>query len=95
MCIRDSRRGVLLRFPHPSDPNVIPEYEDEKKMYQAFGEQTKWDKLLDVNYVADLNDKIENGQYKELIQLSEACLLYTSVDTGRSYLKRAGSWAVI
>ena len=66
------RRGVLLRFPHPSDPNVIPEYEDEKKMYQAFGEQTKWDKLLDVNYVADLNDKIENGQYKELIQLSEA-----------------------
>ena len=66
------RRGVLLRFPHPSDPNVIPEYEDEKKMYQAFGEQTKWDKLLDVNYVADLNDKIENDQYKELIQLSEA-----------------------
>lgn len=66
------RRGVLLRFPHPSNPNVIPEYEDEKKLYQAFGEQTKWDKLLDVNYVADLNDKIENGQYKELIQLSEA-----------------------
>lgn len=66
------RRGVLLRFPHPSDPNVIPEYEDERKLYQAFGEQTKWDKLLDVNYVADLNDKIENGQYKELIQLSEA-----------------------
>ncbi len=66
------RRGVLLRFPHPSNPNVIPEYEDEKKLYQAFGEQTKWDKLLDVNYVADLNDKIENGQYRELIQLSEA-----------------------
>lgn len=66
------RRGVLLRFPHPSNPNVIPEYEDEKKMYQAFGEQTKWDKLLDINYVADLNDKIENGEYKELIQLSEA-----------------------
>ena len=65
------RRGVLLRFPHPSNPNVIPEYEDEKKLYQAFGEQTKWDKILDVNYVADLNDKIENGQYRELIQLSE------------------------
>lgn len=66
------RRGVLLRFPHPSNPNLIPDYEDEKKMYQAFGEQTKWDKLLDINYVADLNDKIENGEYKELIQLSEA-----------------------
>lgn len=66
------RRGVLLRFPHPSNPGEIPPYVDETKMYQAFGEQTRWDKLLGVNYVADLNEKIENGQYRELIQLSEA-----------------------
>lgn len=66
------RRGVLLRFPHPSAPDRMPPYVDEKKLYRAFGEQTKWDRLLGVNYVADLNEKIENGQYKELIQLSEA-----------------------
>lgn len=66
------RRGVLVRFPHPSDPARIPEYTDEKKMYQAFGEQTRWDQLLGVNYVSDLNEKIENGQYRELIQISEA-----------------------
>lgn len=66
------RRGVLLRFPHPAKPNEIPAYVDEKQMYKAFGEQTKWDRLLDVNYVADLNEKIENGKYRELIQISEA-----------------------
>lgn len=66
------RRGVLVRFPHPSNPARIPAYTDEKKMYQAFGEQTKWDQLLGVNYVSDLNEKIENGQYRELIQISEA-----------------------
>lgn len=66
------RRGVLVRFPHPSNPAQIPEYTDEKKIYQAFGEQTKWDQLLGVNYVSDLNEKIENGQYRELIQISEA-----------------------
>ncbi|MEG1470086.1 MAG: nucleoside kinase [Anaerovoracaceae bacterium] len=66
------RRGVLLRFPHPSNPNVMPPFIDEIKMYQAFGEQTKWDKLLGINYVADLNEKIETGEYKEVIQLSEA-----------------------
>ena len=66
------RRGVLLRFPHPANPNEIPPYVDETKLYQAFGEQTKWDKLLGVNYVADLNEKIESGEYRELIQLSEA-----------------------
>lgn len=70
--LRKYRRGVLLRFPHPSNPDQIPTYVDEKKLYQAFGEQTRWDKLLDINYVADLNEKIENGEYRELIQLSEA-----------------------
>jgi len=70
--LKKYRRGVLLRFPHPSDPNQIPSYEDEVKLYQAFSEQTRWDQLLGVSYVADLNEKIKNGQYKELIQLSEA-----------------------
>jgi len=70
--LKKYRRGVLLRFPHPNAPDVIPEYEDEVKLYQAFSEQTRWDQLPGVNYVADLNEKIDNGQYKELIQLSEA-----------------------
>ncbi len=66
------RKGILLRFPHPSNPNVIPDFVDEVKMYQAFSEQTRWDELLGVNYVSDLNEKIESGEYKELIQISEA-----------------------
>ena len=36
------KRGVLLRFPHPSKPDEIPEYVDEKMLYQTFGEQTRW-----------------------------------------------------
>ena len=70
--LKKYKRGVLLRFPHPSNPNIIPPYVEQKKLYQAFGEQTRWDRLLGVNYVSDLNEKIDNGKYKELIQLSEA-----------------------
>lgn len=70
--LKKYRRGVLLRFPHPKEPDAIPAYEDEVKLYQAFSEQTRWDQLLGVNYVADLNEKIDSGEYKELIQLSEA-----------------------
>lgn len=66
------RRGVLLRFPHPSNPNVVPPFKDQVKLYQAFGEQKKWDELLGVSYVTDLNDRIASGEYKELMQLSEA-----------------------
>ncbi len=66
------RNGVLIRFPHPSNPKQIPEYVDEKLMYATFGEATRWQKLLGINYVDDLNEKVRNGEYKEIIQLSEA-----------------------
>ena len=73
------RRGVLLRFPHPSAPDRMPPYVDEKKLYRAFGEQTKWDRLLDVNYVADLNEKIENGQYQDVYKRQcQRCLSASS-----------------
>jgi len=66
------KRGVLLRFPHPSAPDVIPEYVDETTLYKTFGEQHRWGSLMGVHYVSDLNKKIENGQARDLIQLSEA-----------------------
>lgn len=70
--LRKYRRGVLLRFPHPSDPNRIPDYVDERVLYQAFGEQSRWGKLMGIDYAFDLNRKIEEGKFKVLIQLSEA-----------------------
>ena len=70
--LRKYRRGILMRFPHPSAPNKIPEYVDEKNLYKAFGEQNRWGKLMGITHVSDLNKKIEEGKFKELIQLSEA-----------------------
>ncbi len=70
--LRKYRRGILLRFPHPSAPDRIPEYVDEKLLYQTFGEQNHWGRLMGISYVSDLNRKIEEGKAKELIQLSEA-----------------------
>lgn len=70
--LRKYRKGVLIRFPHTKNPNEMPEYVDEVKMYDAFGEATNWGKLMEVSYVSDLNEKVRNGSYKELIQISEA-----------------------
>lgn len=66
------RKGVLLRFPHQSNPAEIPLYTDEKKLYDAFYETAKWQNLLDIEYVGDLNDKIKTGSMREVVQLSEA-----------------------
>ncbi len=69
--LRRYEDGLLLRYPH-NDPNNIPKYKNEKQLYKAFVEQTEWEELLDVAYIADLNEKIAQGKTRELIQLSEA-----------------------
>lgn len=70
--VRKYRRGVLLRFPYSDKPDQLPEYTDEKKLYTAFGEAKKWQRLLNVSYLEDLNRRVRNGEAKELILLSEA-----------------------
>ena len=66
------RNGVLLRYPHMSDPNEIPVYENQKLLYDAFSEATRWERLMGINYVVDLNNKIKKSEYKDLIMLQEA-----------------------
>lgn len=70
--LRKYRNGVLLRFPAPKEPDRIPEYRDDYKLYQAFGESKKWGDLMGISYVGELNQKIENDKYREVIQVSEA-----------------------
>ena len=55
--LRKYRKGVLLRYPQPENPNVIPEYEDQTMLYEAFKNQTKWNNLLGINFVADLTKR--------------------------------------
>lgn len=70
--IRRCGKGIVLRFPNQKKPTEIPPYSHQKKLYRAFGEQNSWDALLRVDYVSDLNRKIANGEYRDLILLSEA-----------------------
>lgn len=70
--LRKYRRGVILRFPYPTDPARVPEYVDEPKLCGAFGESKNWHKLLGVEYLSDLNRKVGNGEFKEIALLSEA-----------------------
>lgn len=70
--LRAYRRGVLLRFPHPSEPDKLPPFEEETMLYHVFGEAKIWDRLMKISFVGDLNEKVESGEYREIIQISEA-----------------------
>lgn len=67
------KEGIIVRFPHPSDPAVIPPYVEEKMLYQAFEEADEWCKVLGVSFVSDLNRVVDDKEkFRELVQLSEA-----------------------
>ena len=70
--VRRYRNGMLLRFPHTSNVDVVPEYVEQKKMYEAFSEETHWENLMGVTTVGELNEKVMSNDLKDLIMLSEA-----------------------
>lgn len=70
--LRKYKRGVILRFPYPSQPDKVPNYVDEVKLYAAFGESKLWHDLLDVSFLSDLNRKVSENEFKEIVLLSEA-----------------------
>ena len=63
--------GLLLRFPYQANPDEIPRLDDEKRIYEAFVENTRWQKIMGIVGVSDLNEKIESGGISEVIQISE------------------------
>lgn len=82
------RRGILLRFPHPKDPTRLPDYVDEKKMYEAFSEAKRWQNILGIHYVNDLNKKVEEGDMREIVQLSEALQEQKIVEISKNIIEQ-------
>jgi len=70
--IKRYKNGMLLRLPQPTSPKRVPPYEEQKLLYDAFSEATRWDRILGINYASDLNKKVLDDDYQELILLSEA-----------------------
>jgi len=64
--------GVLMRFPYYSKPDEMPPYIDDSKIYETLQEEKRWEMLMGVSYLPDLNSKIKKQEWKDLILLSEA-----------------------
>ena len=65
-------RAILVRFPYHGKPDELPEYVNDKLIYEAFRETHDWLKLLGSQYLNDFNKVHREGGIKDLILLSEA-----------------------
>lgn len=64
--------GFVLRFPERTDPNSLPEFLENKKLFNIFHEFKRWNSILHVENVGMLNDIINTGQISDFIKISEA-----------------------
>ena len=70
--LRPYKKGILLRYPHPENPVVIPEYQDQTLLYNAFSEANKWGNLMNIEFISDLNEKVLSNDYDDLFLMQEA-----------------------
>lgn len=64
--------GMLLRIPSLSDPSKLGEMIRQDKMFEVFKEHHKWQQILRVGTVGELNAAIQKGYAREIINVSEA-----------------------
>ena len=64
--------GLVLLYPNKFSLNKLPEYIEQPNLASIYKESEKWGKILGVEYVADLNKEIDNGNFGELIRISES-----------------------
>ena len=64
--------GILLRIPSREDPSKLGTFIRQDKMFEIFKEHHRWQEILGMRTVGDLNAAIDHGHANQLIQLSEA-----------------------
>ena len=64
--------GLLLRIPSREDPSQLGAFIRQDKMFEIFKEHHRWQDILGVRTIGDLNNAIDKGYTPQLIQISEA-----------------------
>ena len=64
--------GFVLQNPTEEDINVIAPFNERKSLANIFYETNQWNNIIGVGDVGSLNEKIENGELKNVVLVSEA-----------------------
>ena len=65
------KNGILLLIPKKENPNVMQTQKNHGKLMTVFDQMKDWVKIHGVGYVGDLNRKITNNDYEDVIRISE------------------------
>lgn len=64
--------GMLLRSPLTENPNEVAKLIRQDKMFDVLREFKNWGNILNISYMCNINQQIDDGNVGELIKISEA-----------------------
>ena len=70
--VRPYYDGLLLQVPDRHDPSRIAPFVEQPKTFSMFKEALRWNIIMDLSTVGDVNLACQNGQATDLIQIAEA-----------------------
>ena len=66
------RGGLLLRVPDRHHPEQLAPFFEQPKTFDVFSESFKWNKIMGLENVGDVNLACSNGEASDLINVAEA-----------------------
>lgn len=63
--------GFLLRFPEYGKPDLIPDFNDNPKIFEIYKHYKEWGKRVGVTSAASLNELIVKGKINDFIDITE------------------------
>ena len=66
------RGGMLLRVPNRHEPEELAPFVEQPKTFEVFSEALKWNKIMGLENVGDVNLACSRGETGDLIKVSEA-----------------------
>ena len=70
--VKLSHGGILLRVPDRHHPEDLAPLHEQPKTFEVFAETHKWNWIMGLSNVGDVNESILKGNASDLIQISEA-----------------------
>ena len=66
------RHGLLLRVPDRHVPDQLAPFVEQPKTFDVFAENLRWNRIMGLENVGDVNHACQRGEASDLIQIAEA-----------------------
>ncbi len=89
------KEGFLLRFPKHTEPDRLPPFEDQPKLFEIYRRYKNWGKRLNVTSAASLNELIHDRKVNSFIDITETLQTKCMSDIAEQIHQRSSARVVL